>query len=131
MINYSSCSKLQIDWTETILATRSYDIPLEGKIPYDFRKIEKSAKILNSEIDKNEALTLAKQEIENHHRFLLLRNIDRIISAKTTFETSQSIYLHAPIWFLKYEYKNKSFDLILDGNTGIVLKADIPWVEKI
>lgn len=106
--------------------TRSYDIPIEGKIPYDFRKIEKAAKILNSEIDKNEALTLAKQEIENHHRFLLLSNIDRIISIKTTFETSQSIYLHAPIWFLKYEYKNKLFDLILDGITGVVLKGDIP-----
>ena len=28
--------------------TREYDVPLKGKIPYDFRKIEAFAKVLNS-----------------------------------------------------------------------------------
>jgi hypothetical protein len=106
--------------------TRAYDVPIEGKIPYDFRKIEEFAKILNSEINKNEAISLAKQEIENHHNFLLLKNIDRVISSKNLFETKQILYLHAPIWFLKYEYKHKSFNLIVDGITGTVLKGDIP-----
>lgn len=105
---------------------RAYDVPIEGKIPYDFRKIEKFAKILNSEFDKNEAIALAKQEIKNHHNFLLLKNIDRVISSNTIFETEQVLYLHAPIWFLKYEYKHKSFNLVVDGITGLVLKGDIP-----
>jgi len=110
----------------TDFPTREYDIPLEGKIPYSFQKIEKFAKIINSEINKEGAIDIAKQEIESHHRFLLLKNVDRIIEMKTIHTTRQVIYLHAPVWFAKYEYKKKIFNIIVDGITGLVLKGDIP-----
>lgn len=106
--------------------TREYDVPINGKIPYDFRKIEKFAKIINSEIAKEEAIKIAKQEIEAHHRFLLLQNVDRIIETKTIHEIKQVIYLHSPVWFLKYQYKRRMFNLILDGVDGLVVKGDIP-----
>ena len=106
--------------------TREYDIPLEGKIPYTFHKIEKFAKIINSEINKEEAIRMAKQEIENHHRFLLLKNVDRIMEMKIIHNVQQVIYLHAPVWFAKYEFKKKIFNVIVDGITGLVLKGDIP-----
>jgi hypothetical protein len=109
--------------------TREYDIPLEGKIPYDFQKIEKFAKIMNSEINREEAISIAKQEIEAHHRFLLLKDVDRVIEMKTIHYTQQVVYLHAPVWFVKYEYKKKTFHIILDGTTGLVLRGDIPGRE--
>jgi hypothetical protein len=106
--------------------TREFDVPLAGKIPYDFRKIEGFAKVLNSEMTKDEALELAKQEIEVHHRFLLQQDIDKIIEASTTINLKQMVYLHAPIWFIRYEYKGNNYQLIIDGSTGNVLKGDIP-----
>jgi DNA-directed RNA polymerase subunit RPC12/RpoP len=106
--------------------TREYDVPLEGKIPYDFRKIEGFAKILNSEIDKDEALELAKQEIEEHHRYLVQQDVDRIIEMRNEIKINQTVYLHAPIWFIKYEYKGKTYQLWIDGATGTVIKGDIP-----
>ena len=106
--------------------TREFNVPLVGKIPYDFRKIEGFAKVLNSEMTKDEALELAKQEIEVHHRFLLQQDIDKIIEASTTLNLKQMVYLHAPIWFIKYEYKGNNYQLIIDGSTGNVLKGDIP-----
>ena len=106
--------------------TREFDVPLAGKIPYDFRKIEGFAKVLNSEMTKDEALELAKQEIEVHHRFLLQQDIDKIMEASTTINLKQMVYLHAPIWFIKYEYKGNNYQLIIDGSTGNVLKGDIP-----
>lgn len=106
--------------------TREYDVPLAGKIPYDFRKIEGFAKLLNSEIDKDEALELAKQQIEAHHRFLLQQDIDKIVEATTSINLEQMVYLHAPIWFIKYEYKGNIYQLIVDGSSGMVLKGDIP-----
>jgi DNA-directed RNA polymerase subunit RPC12/RpoP len=109
--------------------TREYDVPLDGKIPYDFRKIEKFAKIINSEVVKEEAINIAKQEIEAHHRFLLLQNVDRIIETKSIHEIKQVIYLHSPVWFVKYQYKRKSFNLIVDGATGLVVKGDIPSTD--
>jgi hypothetical protein len=106
--------------------TREYDVPLEGKIPYDFRKIEGFAKVLNSEITREESLELAKQQIEALHRFLLKQEVDRIVEVYTELNVKQAVYLHAPIWFVKYEYKGQSYQLILDGAAGMALKGDIP-----
>jgi hypothetical protein len=106
--------------------TREYDIPLEGKIPYDFRKIEGFAKLLNSEMDRDQALEAAKQQIDAHHRFLLMQDVDRIVEATTTVNLKQMVYLHAPIWFIKYEYKGNMYQMMVDGAKGMVLKGDIP-----
>ncbi len=109
--------------------TREYDVPLAGKIPYDFRKIEGFAKVLNSEIRREEALDLAKQQIEAHHRYLLRQDVDKIIEIITEINMKQAVYLHAPLWFVKYEYKGKTYQLIIDGAAGMALKGDIPSSE--
>jgi hypothetical protein len=106
--------------------TREYEVPLEGKIPFDFRKIESFAKLLNSEVNRDEALELARQQIETLNRYLLQQNVDRIIETKTEIELKQMVYLHAPIWFIKYEYKGNVHQLIIDGATGMAIKGDIP-----
>jgi DNA-directed RNA polymerase subunit RPC12/RpoP len=106
--------------------TREYDVPLEGKIPYDFRKIEAFAKLLNSEIDRDTALDLAKQQIEAQHRYLLRQDVDRIVEIKTELILKQMVYLHSPVWFVKYEYKRNLFRLIVDGASGKAIKGDIP-----
>lgn len=106
--------------------TRAFDLPLEGKIPYDFRKIEGFAKVLNSEVAKSEAVEEARQEIEAHHEFLAKQNVDRIIEINTKFTFGDAVYLHAPIWFISYEYKTENFEIVLDGASGTVIKGDIP-----
>jgi DNA-directed RNA polymerase subunit RPC12/RpoP len=106
--------------------TRDYEVPLQGKIPYDFRKIEAFAKILNSEIDKDQAVELAKQQIEELHRYLTQQDIDKIVEIKSEMDVKQVVYLHAPIWFVKYEYKGKAYQLLMDGATGTPIKGDIP-----
>jgi hypothetical protein len=106
--------------------TREYDVPLAGKIPYDFRRIEGFAKLLNSEMDRDQAVEIAKQQIDSHHRFLLQQDIDKIVEATTAVTLKQILYLHAPLWFIKYEYKGNTYQMIIDGSSGMVLKADIP-----
>ncbi len=106
--------------------TREYDVPLEGKIPYDFKRIESFAKVLNSEIEQDEALGVARQQIEESHRFLIQQDVDRIIEMKTEFETENAVYLHAPVWLIAYEYKGGHYSIWLDGATGAVIKGDIP-----
>jgi hypothetical protein len=106
--------------------TREYNVPLEGKVPYDFRKIEGFAKVLNSEVDQDQALEMAKQQIEDHHRFLVQEDVDKIIEIKTDYTVKQVVYLHAPVWFVKFEYKREAYSLLLDGATGTVIRGDIP-----
>lgn len=125
--------KIQKDYDWLVLArkvsdfpTRDYNVPLEGKIPYDFRRIEGFAKVFNSEIDKDEAVELAKEQIDAQHRFLSQQDIDKIIDIKTDIKLKQVIYLHAPVWFVKYEYKGESYQMLVDGATGTVIKGGIP-----
>jgi DNA-directed RNA polymerase subunit RPC12/RpoP len=110
----------------TEFPTREYNVPLEGKIPYDFRKIEGFAKILNSEVGKDEALELAKQQIEELHRYLAQQDVDKIIEMKSEIKEEQAVYLHAPVWLIKYEYKGETYQLWIDGATGTAIKGDIP-----
>lgn len=125
--------KIEKDYEWLVLArkatdfpTRDYHVPLEGKIAYDFRRIEGSAQVLNSEIDKDEAVELAKEQIEAQHRFLSQQDIDRIIDMKTDFTVEQVVYLHAPVWFVKYEYRGESYQMLIDGATGSIIKGGIP-----
>jgi len=106
--------------------TREYDVPLQGKIPYDFRKIEGFAKTLNSEMARDEAVRLARQQIEGHHQFLAKQEVDKIIEIKSDFSIGGAVYLHAPVWFIVYEYKGERYNILLDGATGAVIKGDIP-----
>jgi hypothetical protein len=80
-------------------------------------------------MDKDEAVEQSKQEIVEHHRYLAQQDIDKIIETKDEFQIVQTVYLHAPIWLIKYEYKNKAYQLWVDGATGTAIKGDIPPAE--
>lgn len=110
----------------TDFPTKDYHVPVEGKVPFDFRRIEGFAKVLNSEIDKDEGVESAKVQIEELHRFLAQQDIDKIIEMKTDFSVEHVVYLHAPVWFVKYEYKGEVYQLLVDGATGVVIKGGIP-----
>jgi hypothetical protein len=119
------------DWmvlarTQTDFPTRSYHLSLEGKIPFEATKIEKNAKVLNSEMTAQDAVQQAHDEIGNLHQYLAKERVDRIIEIKTDFEVSGTYYLHAPVWFLVYVYKGKRFQVIMDGASGQVIKGDLP-----
>lgn len=74
----------------TEFPTRDYDVPLEGKMVYDFRRIEAFAQIFNSEVDKTDAEEQAKVEIESNHRFLAQQDVDRIIEIKTEIKIGRA-----------------------------------------
>ncbi len=108
---------------------RSYHLSLAGKIPFDAARIEGGAKILNSEIDADDAVAQARDEIERLHEYIAKEKIDRIEDIRTSFNASSSLYLHAPVWFVTYVYKNSRFQVILDGSSSEVIKGDLPSTD--
>ncbi len=110
----------------TEFPTRDYKVPAEGKIPFDFTKVEAQAKFLNSEIDSSEAVQRAKDEVEENQRFLLKQEVDQVTQFNTSFNLEKPTYLHAPLWFAQYEYKGKTYNAIIDGSTGGIIRGDIP-----
>ncbi|HYY90897.1 MAG TPA: zinc ribbon domain-containing protein [Candidatus Dormibacteraeota bacterium] len=109
--------------------TREYKVPSEGKIPFDFAKIEPQAIFLNSELDSSEAILHAKDEVQENQRFLLKQEVDQVTKLDTTFNVEKPSYLHAPLWFAKYEYKGRSYNAIMDGSSGSMIWGDIPQTE--
>jgi hypothetical protein len=113
----------------TDFPTRSYEVPLDAKIPYDFTQIDRNARVLNAELDVGEATEIAKSEIRNLHEFLAKDQVDKIIDMTTDFDVKNTLYLHSPIWFVSYDYKKQRYRVILDGATGEVIKGDLPSPE--
>jgi hypothetical protein len=109
--------------------TRSYKIPLEGRIPFDPAKLDKTAKILNSEVGREEALQYAEQEIKELQLFLAKQDVDIITESSFEFTAEEVFYLHTPVWFTTYAYKGTKYQVLLDGTAGEVIKGDLPTVE--
>jgi hypothetical protein len=119
------------DWmvlarTQTDFPTRSYHLSMDGKIPFEATKIEKDAKVLNSEVTSEDAVEHARDEISNLHQYLAKDRVDKIADIKTNFEISGTYYLHAPVWFLTYAYKDKRYQVLLDGASCQIIKGDLP-----
>ena len=104
---------------------RSYHLSLSGKIPFDISRIQ-DAKVLNSEVTSDEAVAQARDEITNLHEYLAKEKIDRVVEFSTQFDVTGSLYLHAPIWFVTYVYKNLRYEVVLDGSSAEVIKGDLP-----
>ena len=104
---------------------RSYHLSLSGKIPFDFSRIQ-DAKVLNSEMASDEAVAQARDEITNLHEYLAKEKIDRVVEFSTQFDVTGSLYLHAPVWFVTYVYKNLRYEVVLDGSSAQVIKGDLP-----
>ena len=111
---------------QTDFPTRAYHLSLEGKIPFEATKIESGAKTLNSELSADEAVSEARSEIGNLHEQLAKNKVDRIIDMKTDLKVSETVYLHTPIWFVNYSYRNSRYQVLLDGSSGEVIKGDLP-----
>jgi hypothetical protein len=109
--------------------TRDYSVPATGKVPFDFTKIEPSAKFLNSEMETTEAVELAKEQVDQNQRFLAKQQVDQITNFNTQFRLDKPTYLHAPLWFIQYEYKGISYAAIMDGNNGGMIRADYPQTQ--
>lgn len=106
--------------------TRAYHLSPSGKIPFEATKIERGAKVLNSEMDSQEAVQQARDEIETLHEYLSKEKVDRIVDIKTDLNVSGTYYLHAPVWFVTYTYRDSRYSVLMDGSSAEVIKGDLP-----
>jgi hypothetical protein len=110
--------------------TKEYNVPLSAKTDFEISTLLPGSKFLNSEMGEEEAIAIAKQEMEAHHRFLLEKDLDEISELDTTFDVKNTEFLHVSAWFVTYQYNGRMYNLILDGATGEDVKAEIPQKGK-
>ncbi|MCU0800096.1 MAG: hypothetical protein MUC62_10575 [Candidatus Thermoplasmatota archaeon] len=106
--------------------TREYEIPLSGKEDFNLSKISKVAKFLNAEFDEKDAEDLAKGEVADNQRFLLSSQVNIFKKVENTFEIEDIEFVHAPVWKVDFVYNKTSYQVLLCGSNGNVIRGDIP-----
>lgn len=106
--------------------TKEYEIPLSGKEDFNLSKIPAGAQYLNAEFDEKDAQDMAKVEIQDHQKFLISDQLNEIKNIHHTFEIEDIEFIHAPIWRVDFSYTNSSYQILVCGNTGDVIRGDIP-----
>ncbi|MBU7034717.1 MAG: hypothetical protein HXS49_05965, partial [Theionarchaea archaeon] len=107
---------------------REYKIPLSGKSSFDLSLVQ--GEFLNAELDENEARTLAEKGIEANQMYRIREKVDTVEESQTDIEIKDSEFLHAPIWFIEYQYQGSTYRVLLDGCTGQIITGDIPFGES-
>src|SRR2546428_258077 len=72
------------------------------------------------------SMLATRMDLDGHQRDLLKDLVDVIEDAQTQVDVKDSEFLHAPIWFSTFEYRGRSYTILLDAASGEVVRGDIP-----
>ena len=112
----------------TAFPEREYKVPLSGKSSFDISLIQ--GEFLNAELDEGESQERAQSDIEFNQKYLMEEKVDQVAESVTNVDIKDCEFLHAPVWFIEYEYKGMSYSVLMDGATGEVIKGDIPVTQS-
>ena len=100
-----------------------YEFALDGQIDFDAKKIPKSVKVLNGDINEDAAKNQAKTIVDQlqseraHSQYHMIQQID------TQIDVASGELLHVPVWLARYDHKGKKIILIIDANTGAAINS--------
>jgi hypothetical protein len=100
-----------------------YEFSLDQKTDFDSKKVPKSIKILNGDINEDSAKNQAKNIVDQiqsqkvHAKYHMIRQME------TQEDVSGGELLHVPIWFAQYDHKGKKMILIIDANSGNTINS--------
>ena len=106
--------------------TREYKLPLAHKVPFDTAGMVPGSRFMNAEMDEEEAARLVQDQVEAHQRELLKDLVDVVEEARASIDVKDAEFLHAPIWFATYAYRETSYGLVIDAASGEVVRGEIP-----
>lgn len=104
-----------------------YQFALNEKKLFDKKQI-KQGTLMNGDVPEEEARERAKGLIHQIQEKVARQRVDIVSSIRTNINTQEGELLHAPVWFVKYNFKGKDYFILVDGNIRKVMKGDRPSV---
>ena len=101
-----------------------YQFNLEGREIFDIAKLPKDVKILNGDISEDGAKTQAKTLVDQLQSQKAHAKYQAIQSLHTDLDVGDVELLHVPVWFARFNNKNKKIVLVIDANSGKVINSD-------
>jgi len=102
---------------------KNYEFNLKERMLFDISKVPKGVKILNGDLGEEAAdyqvktLVSQLQSDKAHEQYHMIQQL------QTEVDVSESELLHAPIWFVRYDYKGHKIVLVIDGNSGHLINS--------
>ncbi len=102
---------------------KNYEFNLKERMLFDISEVPKGVKILNGDIGEEAADYQVKTLVSQLQSDRAQEQYHLIQQLQTEVDVSESELLHAPIWFVSYDYKGHKIVLVIDGNSGNVINS--------
>ncbi len=87
-------------------------------------------KFLNGEIKQSEAKELIETLIQDEHRNRARADTTELFDCRTRIELNGMLFLHFPIVYAEYQYGKETYRVVVDGNSGKILLAELPITTR-
>jgi hypothetical protein len=102
-------------------------LKLDSIEAFDFEKIKSiDAEFINAEVNPVEASRESYGRVEDENRRIAGSRVNRLVRCDSKIEMYTPIYVHAPLWQVRYKFKNKVYKVSIIGDSGTILKGEIP-----
>ena len=102
---------------------KNHQFRLEDRVLFDISKIPRGVGILNGDIGEEAANFQAKTLAAQLQSDKANADHDMIQQLNTDIDITVSELLHAPIWFVRYDFKGNKIVLVIDADSGNVINS--------
>ncbi len=106
-------------------------LSLENIVDFDFELTRKdNCEFINAEIEEHDAEMQTFGAIENQNRSKAGSGLSRLVRCDSDVDVGDPLYVHAPLWLIRYSFNDKDYRVAVAGDSGKVLKGEIPISTK-
>jgi hypothetical protein len=128
--------RLQLSYNIPVVAVRGYtkyqpqggyQFNAQQKISFDKRQ-SGGAQVMDGDVTEGEAKQQAAGLAQKLAEKEAKKHVDTLESIQVYPTMSDGELLHAPVWFVEYQFKGKPMYIAIDGNSGQVMEGERPAV---
>ncbi|MHA1110851.1 MAG: hypothetical protein ACTSRE_07085 [Promethearchaeota archaeon] len=106
-------------------------LSIKNMVDFDFELTKKdNCEFINAEIEGHEAQMQTYGAIENQNRSKAGSGLHRLVRCDSDVDVGDPLYVHAPLWLVRYSFNDKDYKVAIAGDSGKVLKGEIPISTK-
>jgi len=108
---------------------KSFDVPVDQKVPFDQGKIPQEAEYLGSEYQEEDAKSRVRAEVDAKQRQVAASRVQVLETVTSNMTVGDGELIHAPGWFVYYTLKGESYVIAVDGSVGKILGGGRPLIK--
>ncbi len=104
---------------------------LDNVVDFDFKKVnDANSEFINAEVEPHEAQMDAYGDIENKNRSIAASGLHRLVRCDSEITVQTPLFVHAPLWTVRYRLDDKVYKVSVAGDSGKVVKGEVPLTMK-